>query len=104
MEGIIKVSPEQLAATASEFGGQATQLQTLTAQMMDLLKSLSASWNGEASQAYLAKFQGLQPDMDKMFRMVQEHSKDLQEMSATYQNAERANVDATQSLLNNILV
>ena len=104
MEGIIKVSPEQLAATASEFGAQATQLQTLTAQMMDMIKSLSASWNGDAYQAYLAKFQGLQPDMDKMFRMVQEHSKDLQEMSATYQNAERANVDATQSLLNNILV
>ena len=84
MEGIIKVSPEQLAATASEFGGQATQLQTLTAQMMDLIKSLSASWNGEASQAYLAKFQGLQPDMDKMFKMIQEHSTDLQEMAAAY--------------------
>ena len=104
MEGIIKVSPEQLAATASEFGAQATQLQALTTQMMDLIKSLSASWNGEAFYAYLAKFQGLEPDMMKMYRMVLEHSKDLQEMSATYQNAERANVDATQSLLNNILV
>ena len=104
MEGIIKVSPEQLASTAAEFGGQATQLLALTTQMMELISSLSASWNGEASQAYLAKFKALQPDMDKMYRMVQEHSKDLQEMSATYQNAERANVDATQSLLNNILV
>ena len=104
MEGYIKVAPETLASTAGEFGGQATQLQSLTGEMMQLIQSLSAAWNGEASAAFLAKFNGLQPDMDKMFRMVQEHSKDLQEMSATYQNAERANVDATQSLLNNILV
>ena len=104
MEGIIKVSPEQLASTAAEFGGQATQLQALTTQMMELISSLSASWNGEASQAYLAKFKALQPDMDKMYRMVQEHSKDLQDMATAYQNAARANVEATQSLLVNILV
>ena len=104
MEGMIKVAPETLASTASEFGGQATQLQGLTTQMMELIESLSASWNGEASNAYLAKFRGLQPDMDKMYRMVQEHSKDLQDMATAYQNAERANVEATQSLLVNILV
>ena len=58
MEGMIKVAPETLASTASEFGGQATQLQGLTTQMMELIESLSASWNGEASNAYLAKFRG----------------------------------------------
>lgn len=104
MEGYIKVAPETLATTAGEFGGQASQLQTLTGQMMDLINSLSASWNGEASQAYLAKFQALQPDMDKMYRMVQEYSTDLQDMATAYAQAERANVEATQSLLVNILV
>ena len=72
--------------------------------MMDLIKSLSASWNGEASQAYLAKFKALQPDMDKMYRMVQEHSQDLQDMAQAYIQAENANVEATQSLLVNVLV
>ena len=40
MEGMIKVAPETLASTASEFGGQATQLQGLTTQMMELIESL----------------------------------------------------------------
>ena len=104
MEGYIKVAPETLASTAGEFGGQATQLQSLTGEMMQLIQSLSAAWNGEASAAFLAKFNGLQPDMDKMFRMVQEHSTDLQEMATAYMQAENANTEATKQLLNNILV
>lgn len=104
MEGYIKVAPETLASTAGEFGGQATQLQGLTSEMMSLIESLSGAWTGEASAAYLAKFRGLQPDMDKMFRMVQEHSTDLQDMANAYIQAESANTEATQGLLNNILV
>ena len=42
--------------------------------------------------------------MDKMYRMVQEHSQDLQDMAQAYIQAENANVEATQSLLVNVLV
>ena len=70
-EGIIKVNPEQLMSTAGEFGGQANSLQTLTGNMMNLVTSLTNAWQGEASTAYIGKFQGLQDDMDKMFKMIQ---------------------------------
>ena len=56
MEGFLKVSPESLKSAAGEFGGQARQLQGLTSQMLDLIRSLSAAWNGDASRAYLTKF------------------------------------------------
>ena len=104
MEGYIKVNPETIQRTAGEFGTQATQLQSLTGEMLQLIQSLGSAWTGEASRAYLQKFAGLQPDMDKMFRMVQEHSTDLQEMATAYQQAENANAEATQSLLTNVLV
>lgn len=104
MEGHIKVSPDKLASVAGEFGGQASQLKGLTGEMMNLIESLSAAWNGDASQTYLTKFRGLQSDMDKMFRMVSEHSTDLQEMSGAYKIAEAKNVEIAQALENNILV
>ena len=97
-EGIIKVNPDILNSTASEFGGQATSLQNLTGQMMNLVTGLSSAWQGEASTAYIGKFQGLQDDMDKMFKMIQEHSTDLQEMAAAYISAEQANAEVAQSL------
>ena len=103
MEGIIKVSPDVLNRTAGEFSTEGTQLNTLTTQMMDLVQSLSSSWQGEASNAYLTKFKGLENDMQKMFRMVQEHSKDLQEMAMAYADAERQNVDIATGLQVNVI-
>ena len=103
-EGIIKVNPDILNSTASEIGGQATSLQNLTGQMMNLVTGLSSAWQGEASTAYIGKFQGLQDDMDKMFKMIQEHSTDLQEMAAAYISAEQANAEVAQSLSSDVIV
>ena len=103
-EGIIKVNPDLLNSTASEFGGQATSLQNLTGQMMNIVTSLSSAWTGDASTAYINKFTGLQDDMDKMFRMIQEHSTDLQEMAAAYISAESNNAEVAQSLSADVIV
>ena len=104
MEGFLKVSPESLKSAAGEFGGQARSLQGLTSQMLDLIRSLSAAWNGDASRAYLTKFDSLETDMGKMYNMVMEHSTDLQNMADAYAKAEDANVQAAQPLQTNILV
>ena len=104
MEGILKVTPEKLSATAQDFSGQATQVNNTTTEMMELVQGLSAVWQGEASQAYLTKFQGLQDDMEKMFRMIQEHSTDLQEMSDTYRTAESSAEQAIQTLSSEVIV
>ena len=103
MDGIIKVSPETLPNTATEFGTKATTLQGVTTEMMNLITSLNSTWGGDAATAYLNKFKVLQNDMDKMFRMVNEHSTDLENMAMAYKNAEDANTQATQGLQNNII-
>ena len=43
-------------------------------------------------------------DMDKMFKMIQEHSTDLQEMAAAYISAEQANAEVAQSLSSDVIV
>ncbi|MDO4413731.1 MAG: WXG100 family type VII secretion target [Erysipelotrichaceae bacterium] len=104
MEGMIKVSPEVLNRTAQEFSDEGTQLNTLTNQMLEVVGSMTSTWQGEASNAFITKFKGLEPDMQRMFRMVQEHSRDLQEMAAGYARAEQENAEIAAGLSNEVII
>ncbi|MEY8327230.1 WXG100 family type VII secretion target [Lachnospiraceae bacterium 54-11] len=104
MEGILKVTPEKLIQTSGEFATTGNQMKSLTSEMMSLVQGMKGIWQGEAASAYGNKFQSLQTDMDKLYRMVQEHVKDLQEMAALYQKAETGNAQQSGSLNSNMVV
>ena len=98
MTGTLRVTPEELARTSAEFGSKATTVQGITNNMLQLVKGLSSAWRGDANTAYTNKFNGLEDDMNRLYKMIDEHSKDLQEMSNMYRTAEEANVEESNSL------
>lgn len=103
--GIIKVSPEKLQATASSFEGTGSTVNNLTQQMTSIVTGLSGQvWSGEAATAYVTKFTGLQDDMDRIYKMIKEHSEDLIEMAQQYISAETANTDLANSLSSDVIV
>lgn len=104
MEGILKVTPEKLIQTSGEFSGVGTQIKNLTGEMMEQVQSMKGIWMGEAASAYGNKFHSLQNDMDRLYRMVQEHVNDLQEMAASYQKAEEGSTQQGAGLNANIVV
>lgn len=104
MDGILKVTPEQLISTASDFQSKGSTVSNLTTEMMDLVTGLNGVWEGDAATAYITKFQGLQDDIQKMINMVNEHVNDLNEMARAYQDTERANADAANSLSSDVIV
>lgn len=103
MEGILKVTPENLLQTSGEFSTVGNQMKNLTGEMLSLVKTLSGVWQGEAASAYGNKFDSLSPDMEKLYRMVQEHVQDLQEMANQYKSAETGNMEQGSSLNSNII-
>lgn len=103
MEGILKVTPEKLMSTADEFNTTGGQIRALTQEMIAVIDSLKASWEGEAATAYSTKFHQLEDDMEKMHRMIDEHVKDLNEMARQYQSAESINVETSGSLAGDII-
>ena len=103
MEGILKVTPEELQSTAGEFSGKGNTIKGLMDQMMGIVTNLSGSWQGEASATYLRKFKGLQTDIDKMNRMIQEHVQDLNNMANQYKQAENQNMEAGQALTDSVI-
>ncbi len=103
MDGIVKVDPQKLISTADEFSTTGNQLKNLTSEMMNKVTSLSSAWEGDASKAYIDRFRELQDDMDRMFSMIQEHAKDLDEMAQKYILAENENIEMGNSLSGNAI-
>lgn len=101
--GIIKVSPEKLIATADEFGKEGFIMSGLVNQMINIVSSMSSTWEGEASTAYINKFKNLECDIQVLNRMIQEHVGDLEQMSNLYSSAERSNSDDAASLTAGII-
>lgn len=86
MTGTLRVTPEKLIAAASQFQASASEVKTITQSMMDIVTELKPTWEGEAASMYYTKLSSEQNDVNKIIRMIQEHSSDLQEMGTEYQN------------------
>jgi WXG100 family type VII secretion target len=104
MEGIIKVTPEQLISTANEFSTVGTTVNNLTSEMTNTVNSLNQVWEGDAAKAYNTKFKGLEDDIQKLNSMIQEHVKDLTAMAQVYQNAEKASIDEINTLSSDVII
>lgn len=103
MQGTLLVTPEKLISTAQTFNSAAGTVQNITSQMLDLARRMGNTWIGEAYNAYNNKFQALEEDMGQMYRMITEHSNDLQEMARNYQAAEQANTEVSNALSSNAI-
>ena len=103
MEGTILVTPEQLESTANEFNSIMSQVQNLAGSMTDQVNGLGAKWQGEASTAYINKFNQLNDDIARLAAMINEHVTDLNEMAAIYQKAEAKSQEISGALSGNVL-
>ena len=104
MDGLLRVTPEQLITTSNEFSNKASTIGSLTTEVMNLFTGLSGGWEGEGATAYITRFKGLDEDIQKLTRMIQEHSTDLNEMAEAYKKAESQVVEMAQSLSSDVIV
>ena len=98
MQGTLLVTPEEMERTAGELDGVRGQVESITQQMLDEARNMTAVWEGEASNAFITKFNTLEDDMRRMGNMVREHVSDLRDMAGIYKNAEAQNEAEAQAL------
>ena len=102
---VLKVTPDKLISTASEMEGQGSTMKSYTDQMVSLVNEIAGDvWSGNAATSYKAKFSGLQDDIARIHKMVQEHVQDLQDIARTYSEAETANQEIANSLSADVIV
>lgn len=104
MTGNLRVTPEKMISVSTQFGQSDTTVNNLTTQMMDIVSQLNSTWTGEAATGYYNKLKGLQGDMQKLHKMIQEHTTDLTDMAKTYQQAEKDNVQTATALKTDAIV
>jgi len=104
MNGILRVTPNELITIANEFSAKGSAISALTAEMTNQVVNMSSIWEGDAATAFIAKFRGLDDDIQLMNRMIQEHVTDLQEMANTYSQAEAANLSEIESLSSDVII
>ena len=104
MTGNLRVTPEKMISVSSQFQQSDNTVNNLTKSMLDIASQLNSSWAGEAATGYYTKLKGLDGDMQKLHKMIQEHTSDLQEMAKAFQEAEKANLQTANSLKTNEIV
>lgn len=103
MANIIKVEPSKLRNTASQFSTTSSQVKNAINAMTQAIGQLSgAVWSGDAATAYVNKFNGLNDEITKIDKMVQEHVKDLNDMATEYERAESENRQTASSLTSDL--
>jgi WXG100 family type VII secretion target len=103
MVGRIKVDPQKLMVTASQFGTTGSNIKRETDQMISIVNNLRPYWEGDAHMAYDLKFKQLNDDMQRMYRMIQEHVNDLNTMAREYRTAENQNVQTGHGLAGDVI-
>lgn len=88
IEGTLLVTPEELQRKAQTFQSLAVQVKALHDDMIQRVNATSATWEGNAAEAYRSKFAVLQSSMDTINRMIVEHSTDLSNMAQVYIDSE----------------
>lgn len=92
MADIIKVTPEQLKTTAASLEATGNEVKKVTSQMLALVSGISPSvWSGEASHAFIAKFKGMDGDVNKMCKRLSDQSQHLGKIADAYKTAEDTN-------------
>ena len=104
MTDIVKVTPERLKSTAASLNQTGASIKKTTSQMLALMTGISQSvWSGEASSAYLGKFSGLQSDITKMCKMIEDQVLHLNTIASEYQTTEAQRKAAAATLKNNVI-
>lgn len=103
MPGQVRIVTEQLRNTANEFVQVYGQVKTTTNQMVDIIKGLNATWQGEASNAFIGKFAQLEDDMMRILRMIDEHQVDLNDIAREFELAEQENVATSSGLAGDVI-
>ena len=98
IEGTLLVTPEALQQKSQTFRSMAVQVKALHDDMINRVNATASGWEGNAADAYRAKFAALQSAMDTINRMIMEHSTELEQMAQTYMDAENQNASLVDSL------
>ena len=104
MANIIRVTPEELKAAAGRLEAKSTEIKTLTQSKTQTVTALSGRiCSGEAQNQYVSRFKGLEEDILKLHKLLQDHVTHLNTIATEYQTTETTNVEQAGNLSSKVI-
>lgn len=94
---IIQITPEVLNSKATEVRSLKAQHDDTMAKLRSLVHSLNETWKGEAQDAFVANFEGMQPSFTSFSEMLEGYAKLMDTAARELQNTDQALKSTMQS-------
>ena len=90
MAGVLKVTPEELRNTASQFKTYQGNMQTAYLQMSDAVRTLDGTWNGDASEQFKAQFDSMYKNLEQTEQKMADAVDELTKAAGVYEEVENS--------------
>jgi len=89
MQAALRVDPQIVIGKSSDMKNIRANLSNTMQQLESKISALTSTWEGEDSSAFQSQFGRFRPDIDEMLAIVDEYTKDLDEIAQTYLTTEQ---------------
>lgn len=100
----LKVTPEVLHTKAETVSTKVSSMSTEFERMNSIVTKSSSYWVGSAGELHRNVYLEKQPDIEDIFKRLQEHVKELHEMAAVYINVENTVKEIAEALPIDVIV
>lgn len=105
MDNVIRVNPEDLKAAAGRLADKSAAVKNLTQNMTQKVVELTGRiWSGEAQTQYVTKFKGLEDDILRLTKLIEDNVNHLNQIAAEYQSTEATNVSQAGKLSSKVII
>ena len=96
--GKIRVTPEQISATAEKVNGKVTDYINLYKKLYTEVNNLGQNWEGEANKNFVNQIKGFEKEFENLKKVLESYVLFLREAAKIYSNTESNIKDATKKL------
>jgi len=102
MTAELRVDPQVLLNKSGDMKGIRSRLSSIMQDLKGKFQSLNVSFEGEEASAYQAQFNKIHKDIEEMLNIVDEYTRDLDEVAQNYIKVKGIIIDETNSLQTNV--
>ncbi|MEN7350193.1 WXG100 family type VII secretion target [Bacillus pumilus] len=89
MSGIIRVTPEELRATAKQYGVESQEVLNQVDRLNRMISDLKGIWEGASSEAFADQYEQLKPSFIKMSDLLTDVSNQLDQTANTLESTDQ---------------
>ncbi|MFJ5964700.1 MULTISPECIES: WXG100 family type VII secretion target [unclassified Bacillus (in: firmicutes)] len=89
MSGIIRVTPEELRATAKQYGVESQEVLNQVDRLNRMISDLKGMWEGASSDAFADQYEQLKPSFIKMSDLLTDVSNQLEQTANTLESTDQ---------------